>query len=89
MPTPIRAVLRRPGLEAGVARTEVILLLIARAIGNVALAIDAEDFAVGIGYRDAVVVARPVLFEERDRDDDAELPASFLSASTHGCSVTG
>ncbi len=90
MPTPMVPALRRPGLEAGVAGPEVVLLLIAGAVGNVALAVDAEDGAVGVGDRHAVVIARAVLLEERDGDDDAELGlASFCMASTHGCSAAG
>ncbi len=63
-----RAGLRLPRLEAGVAGAEVVFLLIAGAVGDVALAIDAEDLAVGIGDRHAVVIARPILLEEGDRD---------------------
>src|SRR6185437_16997175 len=62
------AVLRRPGFEACVAGAEVILLLIAGAVGDMALAIDAEDFTVSIGNRDTVEIARAVLLEKRDRD---------------------
>ena len=57
MPTPIVPALRLPRLEAGVAGPEIIFLLIAGAVGDVALAIDAEDLAVGIGHRHAVVVS--------------------------------
>ena len=70
--------LRLPRLEAGVAGAEVVLLLIAGAVGDVALAIDAEDRPVGIGDGDAVVVARAVLLEERDGNDDAELGGELL-----------
>jgi len=61
-----------PGLETGVAGTEIILLLIARTVGNVALAIGAEDFAIRIRDDDRIVVARPVLLEDRDRDNDLQ-----------------
>src|SRR6185295_4587426 len=66
-------VLRRPGLEPGVARPEVVFLLITGAIGNVALAINAEDFSIHVSNCDAVIEAGAVLLEERDRDDHAEL----------------
>ena len=54
-----------------------------------ALAIDAEDLAVGIGDRHAVVVARAVLLEEGDRDDDSSSLASFGSAQHAGVLAHG
>ena len=49
-----------PHLEAGVAGAEIEFLLVTRAVGNVALAIDAGDLAVGSDHRQAVVIMRPV-----------------------------
>src|SRR5690606_10288685 len=43
-----------PDLEAAVARIEVVLLVVAGAIRDVALAVDAEQAAVGVEDRDAV-----------------------------------
>src|SRR5512143_3720689 len=74
---------RLPRLEAGVARAEVVFLLIARPVGDVALAIDAENLAAGIRHRHAVVIARTVLLEEGDGDDDGELPRELLKRD-HG-----
>src|SRR5262249_17821571 len=68
-----RAVPRLPGSEAGVARAEVELLLVAGAVGDVALPVDAEDATVRVDQGDAVVVGVPGLLEEGDRDHDAEL----------------
>ncbi len=74
MPTPRGAALRAPRHETRVAGTEVELLLVAGAVGNVALAVDPQDRAVRVHHREAVVVGRAGLLEERDRDRDAELP---------------
>ena len=63
-----RGLRRRPHLEPRVAGAEVELFLIARAVRDVALAIDALDFAIGADHRQAVVVMRPVRFEEAGRD---------------------
>src|SRR3546814_18119594 len=57
-----------PDLEAGVAGAEIIFFLIARTVGNVALAIGAHDRAVGADHRERVVIMRPVLFEIARRD---------------------
>ena len=73
-----------PRLEAGVAGAEVVLLLIAGAVGDVALAVDAQDLAVRIGNGDAVVIARAVLLEERDGDDDLELAGELLQRQNAG-----
>ena len=47
--------------------------MIARPVGDMALAVDAEDLAARAGDRDAIEIARAVLLEEGDGDDDAEL----------------
>ena len=72
-----------PRLEAGVAGAEVIFLLIARTVGDMALAVDAEDLAVSIGNRHAVVVARAVLLEEGDGNDELQFLGELLER-THG-----
>ena len=76
--------LRLPRLEAGVAGAEVVLLLVAGAVGDVALAVDAEDLSVGVGNGDAVVIARAVLLEERDGDDDLQLGGQLLQRQNAG-----
>ena len=73
-----------PHLEAGVARPEIEFLLIARAVGNVALAIDAGDLAVGADHRQAVVMVRPVGLEEAGRDPDLQLLGQRLHRQHRG-----
>src|SRR5262245_44661831 len=68
---------RWPRLEAGVAGAEVIFLHVARPVGDVALAIDPEDFAARAGDRDAVEIARAVFLEEGDGNDDAKFVSEF------------
>ncbi len=63
-----RGLRRRPHLEPGIAGAEVELLLVTGTVGNVALAIDALDFAIGADHREAVVIMRPVRLEEAGRD---------------------
>src|SRR3546814_6699213 len=46
-----RAVARVPHPKAGVAGIEVVFFLVARPVGNVRLAIDAEPAAVGVDHR--------------------------------------
>ena len=70
--------LRLPRLEAGVAGAEVIFLLIARTVGDVALAVDAENLAVSVGNRHAVVVTRAVLLEEGDGNDELQFLGELL-----------
>jgi hypothetical protein len=72
------AVARLPHLEAGVAGPEVELLFVAGPIGDVALAVDAQQRAVGVHHRQAVVVGRPRLLEERHRDRHLELTGERL-----------
>ena len=61
-----------PDLEAGVAGTEIVLLLIAGAVRDVALAIDAQGLAVGVQHDHGVEVVRAFLLEDRDGDDHAQ-----------------
>ena len=67
------AELRLPRLEAGVAGTEIELFLVARTIGDMALAIGAHESAIGIDHDEAVVEMMILALEDRGRDDDAEL----------------
>src|SRR3546814_16078047 len=55
-------------LFRSIAGPEIIFFLITGAVGNVALAIQAHDRAVGADHRETVVIMRPVLFEEDGRD---------------------
>src|SRR2546423_427931 len=66
-----RAEAGRPHSKSRVAGPEIELLLVPGAVGDVALPVDAEDRAVGVGDGDAVVVGLPGALEEGDRDDDA------------------
>lgn len=62
-----------PYLEAGIAGPEVILLLIAGAIGDMALAVGAKCLAVRVQHDQRVVIARAVAFEDGDRDHHTQL----------------
>ena len=60
-------------LKAGVARGEVVLLLVAGAVGNVRLAVDAEIAAVGIEDGDGVEVGPSRALEKADRQHHGKL----------------
>ena len=64
------------GLKAQIARREVILLVIKRIVGDVHLAVDAGDLAIGV-QRDRGVVVKPrrAALEERGNDGHARLRA--------------
>ncbi|MCY1431409.1 hypothetical protein D9M71_473760 [compost metagenome] len=62
-----------PYLETGVARVEVVLLVVARAVRDVALAVDAEQAAVGIDDRDAIEAGAAGALEEADRQHHLQL----------------
>src|SRR5690606_11116270 len=62
-----------PHLEAGIARVEVVLLVVARAIRNVAFAINPEVAAVGTDDRYAVETCAACQFVEADRQYDLQL----------------
>ena len=83
-----RRVLGVPDLEARIAGAEVVFLLIAGAIRNVALAIEPKDLAIRIGNDDAVVVARTVLLEDRDGDHHLQLARQLLQ-SEHARMLVG
>ena len=72
MPTRPNAV--STALKSQIARREVILLVVERIVGNVHLAIDAGDAAVGV-QRDRRVVVKPgrAALKERSNDRDARL----------------
>src|SRR5690606_39278536 len=57
---------RVPDLEAGVAGAAVVLLLIAGTVRNVALAIDAHQFAVGVDHHQAVEIVRSLALVDGD-----------------------
>ena len=83
MPTPSVPARRRPGLEAGIAGAEVEFLGIARAVGDVALAVDAHHRALVVDHGEAVIMMRPVRLEEAGRDVDFELGGE-LAHRQHG-----
>src|SRR3546814_10312121 len=68
-----RAVARVPHPKAGVAGIEVVFFLVARPVGNVRLAIDAEPAAVGVDHRQRIVVRVVGALEEADRQHDVQL----------------
>ena len=75
-------------LEASVPGPEVEFLLIAGAVGNVALAIDAGDLPVGADHREAVGMVRPIELEEAGRDPDFQLGRELLHCEYRGgCSA--
>ena len=61
-----------PDLETRVAWPEIVFLLIAGPIWDVAFSINAEQRAVGIGHDEAVKIVRPLLLEDGDGQDDAQ-----------------
>ena len=73
-----------PDLEAGVARIEVVLLVVARAVRDVALAVDPEVAAIGVDDRDAVEAGAPGAFEEADRQYHLQLPGEGLEVGDGG-----
>ena len=65
---------RRLVVLVDLARREVVLLVIERIVGDVHLAVDAEERAVGVDHGGRVVVhAGAALLEDRHDEDDAEL----------------
>ena len=70
---------RLPGAEAKIAGREIKFFVEQRVIGNVHLAIDAKERAIGIDDGGGVVVeAGGALLEERGDDDDAMFARDFL-----------
>ncbi len=67
-----------PHLEAGVARVEVVLLVVAGAIRNVALAVDAEQLAVGIDDGDGIEAGASGQLEEADRQHHLQFGGDLL-----------
>ncbi len=67
-----------PDLEAGVTRVEVVLLVVAGAIGNMALAVDTQVAAVGVNDGNTVEARPPGQLEETDRQHDLKLPGQRL-----------
>ena len=83
------AVPRRPHLETRIAGAEIIFLLIARPIGNMALAIDAHDLARVIDHREAVIMMLAVALEEAGRDIDLQFLGQRLHCGDGGMLVQG
>ena len=67
------AVTRMPDPKPGVARAEIELLLIARAVRDMRLAVDAESPAVGIEHRQRIEIDIAGALEEADRQHHREL----------------
>src|SRR3546814_17736074 len=67
-----------PDLEARVAGAEIIFLIIARTVGNMAFAVGSHDVAVGADHRERVVIMRPVLLEIARRDRELQLGGQRL-----------
>ena len=65
------------------------LLFVAWTVGDVALAIDAEDRSVGVGDGDAVVVDLSRALEERNGDDHAELAGELREVLDCGVVLRG
>src|SRR5262249_402599 len=64
---------RRPHFETGVPGAEVVLLLIAGAVGDVGFTIDAEVAAIGIQNRYGIEERGPRALEEAYRQHDSKL----------------
>src|SRR5262245_18132509 len=75
-----RAEAGRPDFESGVTRREIEFLVIARALGDVRLAIDAHDRAVRIHHYEAVEISVLRALEDRERQHDLELLRDFRKA---------
>ena len=67
-----------PDLEAGIAGAEIVLLLIARPVGDMALAVDAQRLAARVQHDQRIIIARPLALEDGDRDGDIELGGEGL-----------
>src|SRR5690606_23787533 len=67
-----------PDLEAAVAGVEVVLLVVAGAVRDVTLAVDAQQRAVGIDDGDGVEAGAPGQLEEADRQHHGQLLGDLL-----------
>ena len=67
-----------PHLEAVIPGPEIVLFLVTRPVGDMALAIGPHDFAVGPDHRQRVVIVVAVAFEETRRDRHFELRRELL-----------
>ncbi len=76
-------------LEAGVAGVEVELLLIARPVGDVALAVEPEHAAVGVDHGERVVVGVVRPLEEAHRQHHAELGGELAHPRDDGMALVG
>ncbi|MNE17770.1 hypothetical protein D3C80_1107640 [compost metagenome] len=73
-----------PHLEAGIARVEVVLLVVARAIRDMGFTINPEVAAVGVDDRDAVEARAPGQFEVADRQHHLQLFGELLEVRDSG-----
>ncbi|MCY1390754.1 hypothetical protein D9M71_55770 [compost metagenome] len=73
-------VMSLPDLEAGIARVEVVLLVVAGAIRDMRLAINPKVTAIGVDDGDAVEARAPSQLEEADRQHDLQLLGELLEA---------
>src|SRR5581483_3432309 len=72
-------------LEAEIARREVVLLVVERIVGNVHLAVDARQLAVGVQCDGGVVIeARRAALKERSDDADARLASDLGKFCSRG-----
>ncbi len=62
-----------PDLEAGVAGAEIVLLHIARPVGDVAFAVEAHERAVRVHHHQGIEIVRPLALEDRDRQHHPQL----------------
>ncbi len=76
-----------PDAKASVARAEVVLLGVARTVGDVALAIRAKDRAIGIDDDDAVEHRVVGALEDTDGEDDTKLFGECAKALDGGIAL--
>ena len=68
-----RAVAGVPHLEAAIAGAEIIFFLIARPVGDMALAIDAHDLALVVDHGERIIIMLAIALEKAGRDIDAQI----------------
>src|SRR5687768_5448952 len=77
--------LRRPGLETKIARSEVKLLIVRWIVRDMHLAILPKILAVRVDDRRGVVInSRRAFLEERGDNDDAAIPGDVLQFPRRG-----
>src|SRR5579884_943220 len=73
-----------PHLEARVPGAEVEFLLIARTVGDMALAVNPGDRAVGADHCERIIMVRAIELEKARRNPDLELGGEFLHRNDRG-----